>query len=91
MKEPRRPTCNLEAPVTYKQAKVLIAEAGGLAVGSLLLWYIIAVLLVLWLLSFLVAHLGGILHLLLVLALVLIVVNLARGRGTSRTRVHRRL
>ena len=58
--------------------------------GSLLLWFIIAVLLVLWLLSFLVMHLGGILHLFFVLALILIVVNIAR-RGRGHPRVHRRL
>ncbi|MCA1729696.1 MAG: lmo0937 family membrane protein [Actinobacteria bacterium] len=58
--------------------------------GSILLWFIIAVLLVLWLLSFLVMHLGGILHLFLVLALILIVVTIAR-RERGRPRVHRRL
>jgi hypothetical protein len=56
---------------------------------SLLVWFVVAVLLILWVLSFLVVHLGGILHLFLVLALILIVVNLARRERVS-PRVHRR-
>lgn len=56
---------------------------------SLLVWFIVVVLVVLWVLSFLVAHLGGILHLLLILALILILVNLSR-RNRGRPRVYRR-
>jgi hypothetical protein len=45
-----------------------------------MLWTIISVLLVLWLLG-LVAHVGGgLIHLLLVVALVVFVVNLLTGR-----------
>lgn len=46
-----------------------------------LLWAIIVVLFVLWLIGFAV-HIGGsLIHLLLVVALVLLVVNLLTGRG----------
>lgn len=46
-----------------------------------LLWTIIVVLFVLWLLGFAVHVGGGLIHLLLVVALVLLVVNLISGRG----------
>lgn len=47
-----------------------------------MLWGIIVVLLVLWLLG-LVVHIGGaLIHLLLVLAVIVFVVNLLRGRQT---------
>jgi hypothetical protein len=47
-----------------------------------MLWTIIAVLLVLWLIG-LVAHIGGgLIHLLLVVALVVFVINLITGRQT---------
>jgi hypothetical protein len=48
-----------------------------------MLWTIIAVLLVLWLIGF-VANFGhGLIHLLLVVALVVFVVNLLTGRSTT--------
>lgn len=47
-----------------------------------MLFAIAAVLLVLWLLGFLVFHVaGGVIHLLLVLALIVFVVQLVRGRA----------
>jgi hypothetical protein len=47
-----------------------------------MLWTIVAVLLVLWLLGF-IAHVGGgLIHLLLVIALVVFVINLLTGRRT---------
>ncbi len=49
-----------------------------------MLWTIVAVLLVLWLLGFSLHVAGGLIHLLLVVALVMIVVNLVSGRrGTA--------
>jgi hypothetical protein len=45
-----------------------------------LLWTIIVVLFVLWLIGFAVHFGGGLIHLLLVIALILIVVNLLTGR-----------
>ena len=47
-----------------------------------MLWTILVVLLVLWLLGF-IAHVGGgLIHLLLVVALVIFVINLLSGRRT---------
>jgi hypothetical protein len=47
-----------------------------------ILWAIIVVLVVLWLLGFLAFHIGGgLIHILIVIALILLVVNLATGRG----------
>jgi hypothetical protein len=49
-----------------------------------MLWTIIVVLLILWLLGFSLHVAGGLIHLLLVVALVMIVVNLISGRrGTA--------
>jgi hypothetical protein len=47
-----------------------------------MLWTIIAVLLVLWLLGFIANVGGGLIHLLLVIALVVFVINLLTGRRT---------
>ena len=45
-----------------------------------MLWIIVAVLVVLWLLGFIVFHVSSwLIHLLLVVALVVIVINLLRG------------
>jgi hypothetical protein len=47
-----------------------------------MLWTILAVLLVLWLIG-LIAHIGGgLIHLLLVVALIVFVINLLTGRRT---------
>jgi hypothetical protein len=47
-----------------------------------MLWIIVAVLVVLWLLGFIVFHVSSFLiHLLLVAALIVIVINLLRGRS----------
>jgi len=45
-----------------------------------LLWTIIVVLFVLWLIGFAMHFAGGLIHLLLVVALVLLIVNLISGR-----------
>ena len=45
-----------------------------------LLWAIIVVLFICWLIGFVVHIGGGLIHLLLVIALILIVVNLLTGR-----------
>jgi hypothetical protein len=49
---------------------------------ELMLWTILVVLLVLWLLGFLTAVGGSLIHLLLLLALVVLVVQLVSGRRT---------
>ena len=46
-----------------------------------LIWTIIVVLFVLWLIGFAVHIGGGLIHLLLVVALILLVYNLVTGRG----------
>lgn len=46
-----------------------------------LIWGIVVVLFVLWLLGFAIHIGGGLIHLLLVVALVLVVYNLMTGRG----------
>ncbi len=49
-----------------------------------MLWTIVAVLLILWLLGFSLHVAGGLIHLLLVVALIVIVINLVGGRrGTA--------
>jgi hypothetical protein len=51
--------------------------AGGLP----MLWTIVVVLLILWLLGFTMHVAGGLIHILLVVALVIIVMRLLTGRG----------
>jgi len=46
-----------------------------------MLWAIVAILLILWLLGFSFHLAGGLVHILLVVALVVVVLNLLRGRG----------
>jgi hypothetical protein len=46
-----------------------------------LLWAIIVVLFIFWLLGFLLHFGGGLIHLVLLIAVVLLVVNLLTGRG----------
>ncbi|WP_223703105.1 lmo0937 family membrane protein [Sutcliffiella deserti] len=48
-----------------------------------MLWTIFAVLIVLWLLGFLMEIGGGLIHILLVLALIAIVFNFVKGRGRA--------
>ena len=49
-----------------------------------MLWTIAVILLVLWLLGLVTSYtLGGFLHILLVLAIVMVVVNLFRGRRVA--------
>ncbi|MFZ0807382.1 MAG: lmo0937 family membrane protein [Candidatus Sulfotelmatobacter sp.] len=45
-----------------------------------MLWTLVAVLLILWLLGFSFHIAGGLIHLLLVVALVMIVINVVSGR-----------
>jgi hypothetical protein len=47
-----------------------------------MLWTIVAILLILWLLGFSLHVAGGLVHLLLVIALVVVVLNLLSGRRT---------
>ncbi|HEX4695962.1 lmo0937 family membrane protein [Sphingomonas sp.] len=45
-----------------------------------MLWTIVVILLVLWLLGFAVFHIGSLIHILLVIALIVVVVRLIQGR-----------
>jgi hypothetical protein len=46
-----------------------------------MLWTIVAILLILWLLGFFAFHIaGGLIHLLLVIAVIVVVVRLIQGR-----------
>jgi len=46
------------------------------------MWTLIVILLILWLLGFITAHtFGGLIHILLVVALIVIVVRLIQGRS----------
>jgi hypothetical protein len=45
-----------------------------------MLWTIIAVLVILWLLGFTLSIGGGLIHLLLVVAVVVLIINLVKGR-----------
>ncbi len=45
-----------------------------------MLWTILVILLVLWALGFAFSNIGGLIHLLLVVALVIFVINLVTGR-----------
>jgi hypothetical protein len=57
----------------------LLAQVEGIMGG--LLWAVVVVLFVFWLAGFALHFGGGLIHLLLVIALVLIVVNILTGRG----------
>lgn len=48
-----------------------------------MLWTIVVVLLILWLLGFSMHIAGGLVHILLVIALVVIVINLLTGRRVT--------
>jgi hypothetical protein len=46
-----------------------------------LVWAIVVVLFVVWLLGFFAFHIGGIIHLVIVIAVILLIYNLITGRG----------
>lgn len=48
-----------------------------------MLWGIIVLLFVVWLLGLMLKVAGGVIHILLVLAVILLIVNLIRGRRTA--------
>jgi hypothetical protein len=45
-----------------------------------ILWAIVIILVVLWLIGFLAFHVGGVIHLLLVIAIIVLLYNLFAGR-----------
>lgn len=48
-----------------------------------MIWTIIGIILLLWILGVLFEIAGGLVHLLLVVALVVFIINMIRGRGRS--------
>ncbi|MDQ2679538.1 MAG: lmo0937 family membrane protein [Candidatus Eremiobacteraeota bacterium] len=48
-----------------------------------LLWLIIVVLFIVWILGFLVFHVGTIIHIAIVVAIILLIYNLMTGRGAK--------
>jgi hypothetical protein len=48
-----------------------------------LLWTLIVILFVFWLLGFLVWHLGSLIHIAIVVAVILLIYNLVTGRGAT--------
>ncbi|MBA2288269.1 MAG: lmo0937 family membrane protein [Ktedonobacteraceae bacterium] len=51
-----------------------------------LLWAVVVILVILWLLGFLVVHIGGaLIHVLIVLAVIVLLYNLFVGMRRSRT------
>jgi hypothetical protein len=45
-----------------------------------MLWTIAVILVILWLLGFTVMHLGGLIHILLVIAVIVVLVRIIQGR-----------
>jgi hypothetical protein len=54
-----------------------------MGIGESMLWTFVVVLLILWLLGFSLSIGGGFIHILLVVALAVIVINLLTGRRSS--------
>jgi hypothetical protein len=69
---PRRPTVG--ASLFFASRRKGIEMAG-------LLWTVLVVLVVLWLIGFVAGIGGGLIHLLLVIAVIILVVNLLTGRS----------
>ena len=46
-----------------------------------LLWTVIVILVIFWLLGFTLFHLGGLIHIVIVIAVILLIFNLLTGRG----------
>ena len=67
---------SLGAPELGFPAQALAIEKGALN----MLWAIFVILLVLWLLGFTLHIAGGLIHILLVIALIILVINLVTGR-----------
>jgi uncharacterized protein DUF5670 len=64
---------------THSELLIVVSIKGG----TKMLWTIFVVLLVLWLLGMVSSYtMGGFIHLLLVIALVMLIINLVSGRRT---------
>jgi hypothetical protein len=70
-----------EHPTRRRIERTSLTSQGG---RHTMLWTIAVILVVLWFLGLVTAHaFGGLLHLLLVVALIVVVVNLVQGRRAS--------
>ena len=66
----------------FRAILVHASECGGADVAGIL-WTVIVILFALWLIGF-IAHVGGgLIHLLLVVAVIILVYNLITGRGAT--------
>ena len=63
--------------------RLRLLENGHKRSMASILWTIISVLFILWLLGFLLHFGGGLIHLILLAAVVLVVINLITGRGVT--------
>lgn len=73
----------MATPLIYEAACIAARgtkAAAAQARGAEMLWTIVVVILILWLLGFSFHVAGGLIHLLLVVALIVIVINLITGR-----------
>jgi hypothetical protein len=62
----------------------MAAPVGGVCRGGDMLWTIFVILVVLWLLGMVSSYtMGGFVHILLILAVVVLVMNLLSGRRTA--------
>ena len=59
------------------------SQAPAFERGESMLWTIFVILLVLWLLGFSFHIAGGLIHILLVIALIILVINLITGRRSA--------
>jgi hypothetical protein len=62
---------------------IALSDSAQLSRGIDMLWTIFVVLLILWLLGFSLHIAGGLIHLLLVVAVVVLVINLVSGRRVA--------
>jgi hypothetical protein len=60
-----------------------LSDSAQLSRGIDMLWTIFVVLLILWLLGFSLHIAGGLIHLLLVVAVVVLIINLVSGRRVA--------
>ena len=84
-----KPLINLPPPDRHRQRRCAPAEVARLRVPArvtslfwenVMLWLIVIILLIGWLLGVFVFDLGALLHILLVIAVIVLIVNLIRGR-----------
>jgi hypothetical protein len=73
---------SMRIPIANKGLAALSRACSGTAAkGDAMLWTIVVILLILWLLGLVSSYtMGGLIHLLLVIAVIIIVVNLIQGR-----------